>query len=393
MNASKNIIAFLLLILISTTALAMTNAQVFTYAAANYPSIFAGTATSGQYLQYDYRYYPTSQNYLAIDTSGMISIMGPFTNGIVTPVGAVASYATAITAWEAAQTAAPVAHPVYVVLYTHIEDNTPTGTLGTETARTNYLFWRSRLLTMAELARSYNMIWVLQPDWKFLLAAQQYEDATTTASTGGKNVFLYLRDSLGVVIDPHSHEGSGYNYTDVAYLLAQLGVGGSTVIGGHVWDPSLPQFAHWERFRVPVAGTHYPSASWLGDILIGHGTPNHTNDPIHSGIWRPKDPLNFWTDDPAGNIVAVGSYKYDIASIPELTALYQSGQVEASCMLTSTYHIVPLDFISSASVATLEKDVLLPLQALRNKGDVEITNFTSLIAKWKTQSASKACIH
>lgn len=392
MSAIKKFIAFLLLVLISPTAWAVTNTQVFAYAAANYPTLFAGTATSGQYLRYDYRFYSTSQNYLAVDTDGMISVMGPFTNGVITPVGTVASYAGAITAW-AAQTGTPAVYPVYVVLYTHIEDNTPAGTLGTTTSRSNYLLWRSRLITMAQLARRYNMTWVLQPDWAFLLAAQQYEDASATASTGGKNVFLYLRDSLGVVIDPHSHENGGYNYTDIAYLLEQLGVGGSTVIGGHVWDPSLPEFAHWERFRVPVAGSRYPSATWRGDILIGHGTPGHTNDPIHSGIWRPQDPLNFWSDDPAGNIVAVGSYKYDIASIPELTALYQSGQVEASCMLTSTYHIVPAEISSSASFATLEQDVLIPLKNLRDKGEVQITDFTRLLATWRSQFASKACIH
>ncbi len=111
---------------------------------------------------------------------------------------------------------ASISPPLYLVLFTHIEDNTPTGTLGTDAARSNYLLWRSRLIAMAELARNKNLPWVLQPDWKFLLAAQQYEDATVMASTGGHNVLRYLRDSLGVVIDPHSHEAGGYNYTDVA---------------------------------------------------------------------------------------------------------------------------------------------------------------------------------
>ncbi|MFA7242896.1 MAG: hypothetical protein WC091_22550, partial [Sulfuricellaceae bacterium] len=47
----------------------------------------------------------------------------------------------------------PQAPPISVVLYTHIEDNTPMGTLGTDTARTNYLFWRDRLIQMATLAK------------------------------------------------------------------------------------------------------------------------------------------------------------------------------------------------------------------------------------------------
>lgn len=287
----------------------------------------------------------------------------------------------------------PQAPPISVVLYTHIEDNTPMGTLGTDTARTNYLFWRDRLIQMATLAKRYNMVWLLQPDWKILVAAQQYEDASTMASTGGKNILLYLRDNLGAVIDAHSHENGGYNYTDVAYLLTQLGVGGTTVIGGHVWDPTLPQFAHWERFRVPVAGIIFPSATWRGDILIGAGTPSHTNDPIVSGVWRPKDPTNFWVDDPAGNITSVGGYKLDIAGIPTLTGLYASGKISTSCMLTSTYHIIPAMIESASTLATLERDVLQPLNTLRSSGQVEITDFTSLVAKWKNQYASKSCLY
>ncbi|CAN5437099.1 hypothetical protein BH11PSE11_BH11PSE11_22930 [soil metagenome] len=301
--------------------------------------------------------------------------------------------ATKSIARQVFATGPPIAAKVHVVLFTHIEDNTPSGTLGSDTTRTNYLLWRSRLLTMGQLARDKSLTWVLQPDWKFLLAVQQYDDASAMASTGGKNVLRYLRDSLGVVIDAHSHEAGGYNYTDVAYLLEQLGVGGSTVIGGHVWDPTLPEFAHWERFRVPVAGMRYPSASWRGDILMGSGTPNHTNDPIVSGVWRPKDPLNYWTDDPTANIAAVGAYKGDIAGIGELTSLYQTGQVASSCMLTSTVHISPSVLGSASSLTTLDQTVLTPLQALRSRGEVEVTDFTSLIATWKSRYAGQACMH
>lgn len=283
--------------------------------------------------------------------------------------------------------------PVYVVLFTHIEDNTPGGTLGAAANRATYLTWRTRLITMAELARRYNMTWVLQPDWKFLLAAQMYEDSSVTASTGGKNIFRYLRDSLGVVIDPHSHESGGYNYTDVAYLLDTLGVGGSTVIGGHIWDPSLPQFAHWERFRVPVAGERYPSANWRGDILMGSGTPNHTNDPIVSGVWRPTDPLNYWQDSPSGNIAAVGGFKGDIDGIGDLVARYASGQAATACMQTSTYHIMPATLSSSSSLTTLERDVLSPLATMRSSGQVEVTDFTSLVATWKSRFGGQACTY
>lgn len=285
------------------------------------------------------------------------------------------------------------APPIYVVMFTHIEDSTPGGMLGTAANRATYLTLRARLISMAELARRYGMTWVLQPDWKFLLAAQLYEDAPTTASTGGQNVLRYLRDSLGVPIDPHSHEGGGYNYSDVAYLLETLGVGGSTVIGGHVWDPALPQFAHWERFRVPVPGQQFPSALWRGDILMGSGTSNHTNDPIVSGVWRPKDPWAYFEDDPLGNIACVGAFKGDLAGINELIARYQARQADSTCMQTSTYHINPSTLASASAMAALERDVLTPLSSLRSAGKVEVTDFTALVAAWRTRFNGKACVY
>lgn len=285
------------------------------------------------------------------------------------------------------------APPIYVVLFTHIEDATPAGMLGTAPNRATYLTLRGRLISMAETARRFGMTWVLQPDWKFLLAAQLYEDTATTASTGGQNILRYLRDTLGMPIDPHSHEGGGYNYTDVAYLLETLGVGGSSVIGGHIWDPALPQFAHWERFRVPVPGERYPSALWRGDILMGSGTPNHTNDPIVSGVWRPKDPWSYFEDDPAGNIACVGAFKGDIAGISELVARYQSGQAESTCMQTSTYHVTPSTLGSPSAMTALERDVLTPLASLRSAGQVAVTDFTTLVATWRTKFNGRACIY
>ena len=127
----------------------------------------------------------------------------------------------------------------------------------------------ARLIQMGQMAPQSGVAWSLQLDWKILEAARLYEDAEMTTTTGGMNIFRYLRDTSNVVIDPHSHENGGYNYTDVAYLLELLDVGGSRVIGGHIGDPSLPQFSHWERFRVPVFGERYPAAVWWGNITHG----------------------------------------------------------------------------------------------------------------------------
>lgn len=373
---------------VQAVAQAITPDMLMDWAEGAFADLFPGHSQTTSSQGFVYRYYPSASSFIAVKSDGGVYVLFLNTSDLVKYVAPIADFTCLVT-----PTAFACRPPIYTVIFTHIEDTTPTGTLGTSQARSNYLLWRDRLIQMANLTRRYNMTWVLQPDWKFLEAARLYEDGATMASTGGVNLLRYLRDSLGVIIDPHSHEGSGYNYPDVAYLLEQLGVGGSTVIGGHVWDPSLPQFAHWERFRVPVAGEKYPSALWRGELLMGSGTPGHTNDPIVSGMWRPKDPYNYFVDDPLGNISAVGAYKSDIAGIATLRGLYETGRFDATCMLTNTIHVFPSTISSAEGLATVERDVVLPLQSLRASGQVEITNFTALAATWKSRFGGKACVY
>src|SRR5687767_7598595 len=275
--------------------------------------------------------------------------------------------------------------PVRVVLFTHIEDQSPAGILGSANNRASYVTLRNAMVQMATLARRYQMRWSLEPDWKVLLAALQYEDAPLMSSTGGVNFLRFIRDSLGAAIDPHSHEGGGYNYTDVAHLLDSLGVGGSTVIGGHIWDPSLPQFSEWDRFRTPVNGLRYPHARWRGDILMGSGTPNHTNDPIISGVWRPRSRDRYFEDDPAGNIACVGAFRGTLAGISELVARYRSRQTDVSCMLTASMHINPTSILAPGGLVTIENTILKPLVVLRDSAQIELTDFTALIVTWQRQ--------
>ncbi len=307
------------------------------------------------------------------------------------PVTATDAPATVTSGPAGGSNASP--NPVHVVLFTHIEDNKPAGVLGSAESRASYLKLRSDLINMGESARRNGVAWVLQADWKFLEAARLFEDESTTASTGGHNLLRYLRDTLGAVIDPHSHESVAYNYTDVAYLLDLLGVGGSTVVGGHIWDPSLPQFAEWDRFRVPVSGRTYPQASWRGDILMGAATPNHVNDPTVSGVWRPRNRGSFFTDDPMGNIVSVGGFKGDIAGVSELWNLGKAGTIAASCILTSTYHITSASIATPGKLAEVERDVIAPLVSLRSAGQVVLTDFTSLVSTWRNQYSATGCLY
>ena len=87
-------------------AAAVSNDRVFAFAEGKYSSYFHSsyfpvTATTAEYQQYTYRYYPPTGNYLAIDTSGVLSVFGPMSANVLTPVGTAADFADAITDWEA----------------------------------------------------------------------------------------------------------------------------------------------------------------------------------------------------------------------------------------------------------------------------------------------------
>jgi len=103
MNVLKKLSASLLFAMASASAVAATDNQVFAFAEANYASLFSGTASSGQYQQYNYRYYASTGNYLAVDSSGVIYVLGPVSNGEILYVGPVSAFEADITAWEAAQ--------------------------------------------------------------------------------------------------------------------------------------------------------------------------------------------------------------------------------------------------------------------------------------------------
>jgi sugar lactone lactonase YvrE len=103
MSFSRKLALVLWLSLSSNLAFAVTNAQVFAWAAATYPGIFSGPALAGQAAQFDYRYFAGSGNAVAVDTSGTIFLLGPITGNALVPVAPVAALADVINAWQATQ--------------------------------------------------------------------------------------------------------------------------------------------------------------------------------------------------------------------------------------------------------------------------------------------------
>ena len=123
---------------------------------------------------------------------------------------------------------------------------------------------------------------------------------------------------------------------------------------------------------------------------MGSGTPDHINDPVVSGVWRPLSPFSYFEDDPTGNIAAVGQWRSHIAGVVELTEHYRSGLVPTTCMLTASFHITPS---SLSNLTRVQSDVLSPLRSLRASGRVELTDFTSLVSTWHSRFGGQACVH
>jgi hypothetical protein len=82
-------------------ALPISDDQVFAYAEANYPNLFAGAVTPGVYQQYNYQLYSDSENYLAVGDDKAIYLYGPVSGYVISPVGLVESFRGVITDWEA----------------------------------------------------------------------------------------------------------------------------------------------------------------------------------------------------------------------------------------------------------------------------------------------------
>lgn len=103
MNSILKQTVALLLALVSPMAFSVTDNQLFAWAAGYYPAVFSGAVTAGQYQQYNYRLHAGTGNVVAVDTSGVVFVLGPITGNVLTRVGPLSAFADAVNAWEAAQ--------------------------------------------------------------------------------------------------------------------------------------------------------------------------------------------------------------------------------------------------------------------------------------------------
>lgn len=278
--------------------------------------------------------------------------------------------------------------PVYVTVVTHNEE--PVAGRPDYTADVNYYLQNRNLLKLlAETITSREATYNFESDWNYLKAVAMFDVGSVTNDTAGKNIVRWMREDLGVEVDPHAHE-TQYNYADVAYLIEQLGVTPSKNVGGFLYDPpDNPQ--GWEQHENGINGWMYPSYFWRADHLWGAATAQHQgNDDKASGVWRPKDRSNFYVDDPNQRLVYIGGYQCGgRPGLVQLLDSIQAGQAPADGFYTATVFMPPQDWMTQQDIVQLGSyiDSLAPYVA---EGRLRWVTLTEMADLWRTQYGSQA---
>lgn len=219
---------------------------------------------------------------------------------------------------------------IYVTIVSHNEEpsfpNHPNFVNDYDT----YQSFRNGAVNFAEMLKSEGVKYDFQSDWNFLLAEQ--ENWSDFDNTNGKNLLRWLVEDMGFAVDPHAHE-STYSIADVAYLMEQLDIIPSNIVGGFIATPA--EDSRVEDFQVPIEGWIY-NTSWEADALWGGGSGNHVNDEGQwtSGIWRAQDNDHFFIDDPDSKPV-IGSYTSTWEGLDDLLEKRANGELDPNKMYTA----------------------------------------------------------
>jgi hypothetical protein len=273
-------------------------------------------------------------------------------------------------------------------------------------SKVTYVQWRDAILTFAQLCATRNLPWSFQSDWNFLEGVRRYEtptgaayDASLMTNTAGKNVARYLNENLGVTLDPHSHENSGYNYADVAWLLTQLGVTPTGVVGGHVYTGT--GYQEWPKFVEDPLGLLCEKYSatgyrWKPVVMMGGGTASHVDDPHSSGIWLPSHTAGttisskeqYFTHDPVGQIAAMGHWDQDLHANDQFLRKLEDGIIPHGDKLWTLSHVFNhRDMVQPGFLTSIMPAKLDTIRRWRDAGRVTVAQYSSVHAAWNGTSS------
>ena len=305
---------------------------------------------------------------------------------------AVASVLLALMAVSPAARAQSNAPAICFALAVHSEE--PGGSPNTPDFRTasvaTYLSWRNAILWFAGECQARGISWGFQSDWNFLEGAKRFETAAGSAytptlltNTAGKNVFKYMHENLSVELDPHSHENSGYNYADVAYLSdIALDTEPSGVVGGHIYTGT--NYQNWPKFTrsaTGLTGSVYNTYAWRPHLLMGGGTANHNDDPHAAGLWRPAGTNDYLTHSPTGALAAIGTWEQDLHETERLISMLESGELPHSNKLWTVGLVLNHRDMFTTNLTRIQAQ-LDTLRRWQEAGRITVTNFEGIYATW-----------
>lgn len=288
---------------------------------------------------------------------------------------------------DAVTTTAPPETPtIYVSIVTHSEDTQNFGTPDFSTDEDATLTERDGVAAFAAMLAEHGAKYDWQSDWNFLLGLAKWDEGSS--ATGGKNLAEYLV-SLGMSTDPHSHQHNGYNYADVAYLMSQLGVTPSGIVGGFLAAPT--EDSEYESLASAMKGSKYPSYTWTPTALWGGGTGLHIDESSQwtSGIWIPTSNESFFTPADSGTPV-IGRYDGDFDGLDDLIAKQANGELEAGNMYTITI-TTNQNMLTDDYIAEFEKQIETYADETA-AGKIVWVTLPEALEIWETQYASAPTI-
>lgn len=307
--------------------------------------------------------------------------------------------------------------PVYVTFVSHNE-RTLTRFGRFRENLSDYKIWRASVIRVAKMIRDYGAKYSWQTDYVIIEGIETFESqvlASDSAATNGKPILRYLKEDLGVSIEPHAHEcdlatnnnckDKKYNYADLAQLIKTIGgVDPAPIIGGST--SAERTLAAWESC---IKGNVF-SITWCPEALTvfaGDQGGHNGGDDYHSGVWYPSDlTTGFLAHNTSGKLAYIGSsYLFSadfglsqsatlepLAFIQSCAAKLKSGELEGNRIYTASVMLIEDHMIDKDQYGAVE-NFLKQLKPLIDSGQVVSATYPEVLGIWKTTYTSNPNIY
>jgi hypothetical protein len=297
---------------------------------------------------------------------------------------------------------------IYVSFFSHNEEDDKYW-LELLNDRQKYLTYRADLIAKVKLLRKYGAILDWETEHITLKAMKKFEKRDLFKNTNGKNILQWMVEDMGVKVGPHGHL-SQYNYADLAYLIEDMGVKPSSVIGGFELYRCGKTLGYLEQTNWKegleinsdgtIKGRKFPHYSWRPKILGQPGMMGHFFDEFSSGVWLPEEEGIFSKHQADARFIYIGQgYPHygntivlpgnkgvlqynNIDYIRELAEMIKTGRAPAGKIYTCSIHLT--DSHIYTPIASLHK-TLENLKDLVKSGLIIYQDYESVAETWRSK--------